>query len=289
MFFNNSRQRLVNSLEKQLQKLQTPLDYFSGREKAPPSLPTNLLLFHRGNEEELRDGETVGFHHHRYLLLFARSGTGTVLINEQQIEITPGSVFLISPYELHFYRDIEQEKISWLFVTFDYEMNTSQDTLQGRSWIANEAIEELVSQLLHQWTAREKGLVHTLSLILLKLEHLPQNSRHQKSKQTLKSSFLQVNQALGKNPQHPWTIDEIAHETGHSSRHLCRLFRQETNLSLGDYMRRYRVTRAAQLLQSSSIRIGEIASLCGFTNPYSFCRTFKKEMAMSPSEYRRNF
>lgn len=53
-----------------------------------------------------------------------------------------------------------------------------------------------------------------------------------------------------------------------------------------DYLISYRLRKATELLQHSSLSILEIASEIGFTNLSNFNRQFKKAYHMTPSHYR---
>ena len=83
------------------------------------------------------------------------------------------------------------------------------------------------------------------------------------------------------------TLAEIASAAGRHEIHLAREFRRYFGLPVGDYLRRLRVERAAQLLQRSRLSLSEVALDCGFSSHSHLCRTFQAHQGMTPSQYRR--
>lgn len=83
------------------------------------------------------------------------------------------------------------------------------------------------------------------------------------------------------------TIAEVAHQVNFSAHHFHRIFKTFVGESLGDYIRRRRLTNAAQLLRDNNYRIIDIASEYGFSSQESFTRAFQKMFGVTPGQYRR--
>jgi len=82
-------------------------------------------------------------------------------------------------------------------------------------------------------------------------------------------------------------LQEIAAATNVSERECLRCFKNTIGISPIQYLLRYRVSVASQLLAESDFTMTEISDKAGFDNPSHFARTFKSFMARSPSEYRK--
>ena len=81
-------------------------------------------------------------------------------------------------------------------------------------------------------------------------------------------------------------LDEIADLAGQSASHLSRLFRQETGMSVVEYMTRLRVSAARRLLAAGDESIGTISRKVGYGDPNYFTRVFRRETGLTPREYR---
>lgn len=73
-----------------------------------------------------------------------------------------------------------------------------------------------------------------------------------------------------------------------SRNHLSELFRRKYGATPAKYVSSLRVAKASELLSGSDISIIDIALLCGFKSLSAFYDLFRKEMGMTPQEYRKS-
>lgn len=83
------------------------------------------------------------------------------------------------------------------------------------------------------------------------------------------------------------SIQELAAFLNLSTAHLTRRFTTEVGISPIKYLTKIRLDHALFLLSHSKDSIHKIAVDCGFESSGYFTRVFKKNMSISPSEYRR--
>lgn len=81
------------------------------------------------------------------------------------------------------------------------------------------------------------------------------------------------------------TVREAAAQVGVSGDYLSRQFKQVLGIAAQEYLRRYRFARAMELLQTDQ-PVGEVAVQVGFRSLCHFSREFKKELGVTPSQYR---
>lgn len=93
---------------------------------------------------------------------------------------------------------------------------------------------------------------------------------------------------LRQNWMHAHHLPELAAAAGLSVTHYTAIFRRHTGFSPIDFLIRQRVQHGAALLATSSIPITEIATACGFNDPYYFSRSFARVMGCSPRRYRQD-
>ncbi len=72
-----------------------------------------------------------------------------------------------------------------------------------------------------------------------------------------------------------------------SSMKIC--FKAVYGLSIGAYLREYRLQLAAELLKETTCNIGDIAFQIGYESPSKFTEAFRKKFSCTPSEYRKVF
>lgn len=85
----------------------------------------------------------------------------------------------------------------------------------------------------------------------------------------------------------PLTLQGISEAIHVNPSHLSRKFKNETGLSIIDFINVNRVHAAKVYLQNNTTNITEIAFMVGFNNINYFSRVFKKITGMTPSQYRK--
>lgn len=82
-------------------------------------------------------------------------------------------------------------------------------------------------------------------------------------------------------------LADLAHEAGLSVPHYSALFKRQTGFAPIDYLLGLKIQRACQLLDTTTLRIEEIAASIGCDDAFYFSRLFKKAMGCSPRSYRQ--
>lgn len=84
------------------------------------------------------------------------------------------------------------------------------------------------------------------------------------------------------------TLKELSKGLDISPSYLSREFSKHfNNLKFGEYIRRQRIEKAKELMNTPSYTLTEIAYLTGFSDQSHFTRIFKQHTGANPSEYRR--
>lgn len=79
--------------------------------------------------------------------------------------------------------------------------------------------------------------------------------------------------------------DELALNPSYLSREFSKYFE---DMNFGDYIRKIRIDKAIQLIQTSTYSLTEIAYLTGFSDQSHFTRIFKQHTGKNPSSYKKN-
>ena len=94
---------------------------------------------------------------------------------------------------------------------------------------------------------------------------------------------------ISQNYHHKIYLEDIAEAIGISQGHLSRIFRQETGMKVQDYILKFRVERAANLLKYSDVSLSEISDYVCFNSQSHFGSVFKEYMKMTPRQYREKY
>ena len=85
------------------------------------------------------------------------------------------------------------------------------------------------------------------------------------------------------------TVERIAADAALSESACLRSFRQVLGITPIQYVKQFRVEKAAELLRSTQLKTGEIGAECGFADGSYFIKTFRELKHCTPMEYRQRF
>jgi len=94
---------------------------------------------------------------------------------------------------------------------------------------------------------------------------------------------------LEKNINNPeFSVVDLSNQLGMSRGALYAKLFELTGKPPVEFIRSFRLDRAAFLLQKSDMTVSQIAYEVGFATPHYFSRSFKNKFNVLPSEYRKN-
>ena len=87
----------------------------------------------------------------------------------------------------------------------------------------------------------------------------------------------------------PISLGQLAGLCALSAYHFARMFRESFGLPPHQYLLARRLSRAQDLLRTTSMPLGEIALACGFASASHFTHRFRQVLGGAPGEYRQAF
>ena len=82
------------------------------------------------------------------------------------------------------------------------------------------------------------------------------------------------------------SVATIADAFHMNSSYLSSAFKQQSGTGLLEYINKYRVNAAKELMKDRKLTIERISGLVGYTNVRTFIRVFHRHEGMSPGKYR---
>ena len=82
------------------------------------------------------------------------------------------------------------------------------------------------------------------------------------------------------------SLDDVSREVNVSPYYFSKLFKEEAGKNFIEYLTQIRIEHARTLLEKETLSIKEISIMAGYSDPNYFSRIFRKQMNMSPREYR---
>lgn len=91
---------------------------------------------------------------------------------------------------------------------------------------------------------------------------------------------------IGSHYNRDISLDDISREVDISPYYFSKIFKEETGENFIEYVTNIRISKAKELLSGSEMSIKEICAQVGYSDPNYFSRTFKKNVGVTPTEYK---
>ncbi len=254
--------------------------------------------------------------HDFHELVIAVSGRGTHFWETGEQELSSGMVFIVSPGQSHGFRDVDNlvlyniicipDNLSALFPdlstmpSYQALFNLSSLNLEKANPIPSFTLKpsELTEIcVIAEKLMKEIGLsgygdgAKSLSLayigeLLVKLFRF--HARKRTTEDMLIDDLAHVFSFMEAHADRPVTTEELVAVAHMSTSTLNRYFHRGTGMSPVQYHMKKRISKSCYLIRSTTLSIGEISEMTGFSDANYYCRQFKKIMGTSPLQYRRN-
>ncbi|MEK3944315.1 response regulator [Paenibacillus sp. FSL H3-0310] len=106
------------------------------------------------------------------------------------------------------------------------------------------------------------------------------------NREDTRSAIEKAKRYIESNYHKDLSIEEVAELADLSISHFCTLYKQITGYTFLEYVTHCRMERAKYILQSSNVKVYQIAPLVGYQDPRYFTQVFKKASGQTPTEYR---
>ncbi|MCL2253672.1 MAG: AraC family transcriptional regulator [Lachnospiraceae bacterium] len=231
-----------------------------------------------------------------YLLHFITDGKGIFEMGGYEYSLEKGCGFLITPDELSYYRADENEPWTYVWVGFNGSLTDQIVKNIGLSsenpvFKADDADE--IYRIVQEMTENDSCEMYD-ELLRNGLLAVLLSSIFDKTIASVKSEADRTNYYVRKaveyiqsNYCNPIKITEVADYVGINRSYLYTLFMNAIGISPHQFLATFRITRAAELLHSSSFPIESIALSCGYMDSLVFTKAFKQMKGLSPSVYRK--
>lgn len=229
--------------------------------------------------------------------LYIASGKAHFYFNGVEEIVPAGNFVLYRPKEeqRYYYYGVDHTEVYWVHFTGNNVKNIIRkygitDDMHVIHTGTSLDYKKFFLQMIHELKLckddYEEILVHYMHLLLIMI-HRSINSRPRGKSQYLMDEMDAAVRYFHANYHKPISIEDFAASYHMSISWFIRNFKEYTGSTPAQYLLSLRISNAQTLLESTSYNITEIANIVGYDNPLYFSRIFKKQIGMSPSEFRK--
>jgi AraC-like DNA-binding protein len=223
-------------------------------------------------------------------LVLLYTGEMDVTIDDQLLHVEPGHVILLKPGHEEFFTFSKTEETwhRWIAVHVSPLSKITLDALYRMPVCLplTEEMNRITELILNMQSHRSADDPVIRSLGLAALHLFPTDSATMRGQREKHPAVYQAISWIRDHFAEEIRLRDMAFHAGLSPEHLLRLFKQHENTTPIQYVWRYRVERAIEMLSHTGLNITEIAQRCGFKTSHHFARMIKQETGRTPSGIR---
>lgn len=257
----------------------------------------NRLIFHSHIHDEIEIHQV-------------KKGILNAEINGSVVNLTEGDILIVNPFDRHSGTIPQDSVTEYLHANFDViyflgSCGTANNLLKSLitkeicfptvvpsdnpvSILIGKALNDVYSAYQAAILVRKDTAAVDLrlslsvqSLIAILIESLTPIKNDES--QLRSSRFVRdVQQYIADNFRSNITTDEIAKKFGYNTSYFCAMFKRNFGIPFKQYLNERRIEYATTWLRN--LPLSEIYSKLGYTDYNYFCRVFKKQTGMTPSE-----
>ena len=231
-----------------------------------------------------------------YLIHYVLDGRGVFRFHDKEYRLEAGYGFLIQPNELAFYQADEKEPWSYLWVGFGGSRAGTYLESMGLSarhpifsCPRDQELYDIVRDMMEHNTfglsndLRRNGQLGIFLSVIAEGTTVEEKNEADRANTYVRKavSFIQSNYC------NSIKVTDVAKYVCINRSYLYTLFQNSIGMSPQQFLTAFRITKATELLQLTSLPIESIALSCGYHDPLVFTKAFKQMKKMSPTAYRR--
>lgn len=230
-----------------------------------------------------------------YQLLYIADGKARFLIHDKLHILEKGHCVLYRPIDAQYYYYFLEDHpdIYWVHFSCKEDNLFFEKTGWGSGNIyyvgMHNAYVQLFDAMILELQLKQPYFEEQLQFLIQEL--MLKMGRNQIRERTIFESYnREVEDAIRMfhlEPERDFTIKEFARERGLNYYRFIDNFTHYAGVSPRQYIINLRMMIAKDLLLNSSFQIAEVARLIGYGNALYFSRLFKKNIGVSPTEYRQ--
>jgi AraC-like DNA-binding protein len=236
-------------------------------------------------------GTNLHAHFNRVHITCVKSGCGICTVNEHSWKLTPGTVHVVVPGEMHAYSSDQHDPYKIYFLHFDW-FGKMLDELPRRMIIPRNERKDFFLQVeklsrLYSSSSTSISEFHKYGLILTIIGELIRFA------ETIAGESLDQNMPPGGTEKKlniimqalygpPFTfpgIDDLSERSGMSRRTLINLFQEKNGMPIKQYYLRNVMNYAESIIAGGEIKVSDLALQCGFSNSQNFLFAYKRFLA----------
>ena len=229
-----------------------------------------------------------------YLFLYFHTECCVVLDGEEVQVKAPSVILYDIGVKQHYYATQETYVDDYVHFLFDESRSFVDELGLPLNTVIplpeNTTIPILMKRLYGEFVSlneyKERTMEYIFRIVLTKVAEMAERSKLAKIPNRYDELFQKLRSKIYLEPAKNWHVSECAAEQGLSTPYFQKLYKSYFGNTFVQDVVQSRMEFAKHFLLISNYSVKEIAALCGYNNETFFMKQFKKNVGLTPSQYR---
>lgn len=253
-------------------------------------------------------------HGHDFLeFTYVLSGQMEHILDGKHSQVTKNSYFIVDHGTKHSYKQSGKEELCVLNILFypefiertlsnfrsfkdvvnSYLLKFSYKSLNssptGVSFDdCDKKIKDALDIIIEEYNKKSDGYLEFIRCKLVEILILTMRKIGKAQKNSGKSDIIiQITDYIRSSYNKKINLTDIAESYNYSLSYISKKFSDEIGMSFTEYLQRIRIEQSCRMLETTELRVGEIASAVGYDNTKFFNEVFKNVLGLTPREFKK--
>lgn len=243
------------------------------------------------------DWHSIKHTHHFTELFYVMRGEGSFLVEDEKFAVKEDDLIVVNPNVAHTEISVPDTPLEYIVLgisglqflseekdeVYDYSTHNYYDYKHEILFYLRTLVEEVKNED-ENYEAITQNLLEILILNILRRTKKKIQIKATK-KVTKECRFIE--QYINEHYAEDISLQKLSDLTYLNKYYIVHVFKKYKGLSPINYLIERRIEEAKNLLETTNYSVSKISDIIGFSSQSYFSQTFKKEMDMTPNQYRK--
>ena len=231
-----------------------------------------------------------------YLIHYILSGKGIFKVNQQSYQLHEGQGFFIEPNLQTVYSSDINDPWQYIWVAFsgrqakiiaDSLGMSAENPIFSCTPENGERLKTCILQMLEKNDFSLADIYYRWGLFYKFISILADAQKDFMPKVDVNTYVSHMMNYINHHIEENISVQDVADYVRLTRSYATTMFTKQVGMTPKDYIQNCRLTKARNLLESSSLTVSEIAYSCGYSKSESLVKAFSKRYDISPGDYRK--
>lgn len=231
-----------------------------------------------------------------YIIHVVLKGKGVYIVDNKRYEVKEGQGFIIEPNVINFYQADAKEPWTYCWIAFDGDgvdkYLQELGLIRQKPIFRTEKTDEIFSIIKEMLKRKEITVANELLLqgLFYQLFSMIVEENSVEEEEGMESLNPYVEKAIDYIKKNYWddiNVNSIVRHINLNRSYFSSLFQKSMGITLQEYLTVFRLSRANELLDMTDESIEEIANNCGYNDPLTFSKAYKRKYGVTPTQHRK--